>query len=758
MIPGTVPGGIGDTAVRPDGLAKALGLLAFADDLRTPGLLHAVLIRSPYPHAELLSLDVSAVVGMPGVHAVLGADDLPGAPTYGPQVADRPVLATGVVRHIGEPVAVVVAADRRTAVRAAAAVTIGYRPLPAVRDATSVRAGRFTHPDGDLIRELTVRQGEVEPPDWSAEPVAVSGATTVVEGEYSFGRRAARAGSPAAFALPVAGGVELTTTSGWWQADRDLIAQCLDLTPDQLRLVPAVASGPPDGELSVPVLAALAALRLRRPVRLVDPGLRIAPGAGPALRLRYRHHADADGRLVCLQARILADAGAYAAGSGADLARLCATAAGPYRVGSVHLSAAAVRTNNPPAFEVRGAGSAPTCVAVEAQLDRLAARLGLDPIELRDRNHLGPTDPLPTGQLVDGGSPGAALLAAVSAAPLPGRRRARVEPVGAAGLVRGVGCALGISPLLAGEGVDRAATATVRYQSGAAVISCPGAELGQGFVTVAMQIVREILGAEHLQMAAVDACAPSAGPAEGSRLTWVAGGAVHAAAKAIADELCAEAAVTQGVSASLLTARGGRICSYDGLLDIPLVDVAAGRTFERTATFCPPPTEALDPDGQGVAFAGFGFAAHRAVVEVDPELGLVRVVELVAAADVGRVVNLTQLLAVLDGGGTDGVTLALGADVGELPPGAHPVVAHLTAVDLPGGSVADLFEIPQEGSWMGVKGVWDTPVGPAAAAVLAAVRDATGAVLSRFPVRPEDLTEIGPSTRPTERQSDSETI
>jgi CO/xanthine dehydrogenase Mo-binding subunit len=741
VIPGTVPGGIGDTAVRPDGLAKALGLLPFADDLRMPGLLHAVLIRSPHPHAELLSLDVSAVVRMPGVHAVLGSDDLPGAPTYGPQVADRPVLATGVVRHIGEPVAVVVAADRRTAVRAAGAVTIGYRPLPAVRDAAAVRDGRITHPDGDVVRELTVRQGGAEPADWSADPVLAPGASTVVEGEYSFGRRAARAGSPAAVALPVAGGVELTTTSGWWQADRDLIAQCLDLTPDQLRLVPAVAAGPPDGELSVPVLAALAALRLRRPVRLVDAGLRIAPGAGPALRLRYRHHADAAGRLVCVQARILLDAGAYAAGSGADLARLCATAAGPYRVDSVHLSATAVRTNNPPAFEVRGAGSAPTCVAVEAQLDRLAARLGLDPIELRERNHLGPTDPLPTGQLVDGGSPGAALLAAVSAAPLPGRRRVRAEPSGAVGSVRGVGCALGITPLLTGEGVDRAATATVRYQAGTAVISCPGAELGQGFVTVAMQIVREILGAQSLEMAAVDAGAPSAGPAEASRLTWVAGGAVHAAAKAIADELCAEAAVTQGVSAGLLTARGGRIRSYDGLLDIPLVDVAAGRAFERTATFRPPATEALDPDGQGVAFAGFGFAAHRAVVEVDTELGLVRLVELVMAADVGKVVNLTQLLAALDGGSVDGVRMAIGVDLADLPADAHPLVAHLRSAEIPGTSVADLLEIPQAGSWSGVKGVWDTPVGPAAAAVLAAVRRACGADVADAPVRPRDLVD-----------------
>jgi CO/xanthine dehydrogenase Mo-binding subunit len=742
MSGGIVPGGVGDTVMRPDGLAKALGVLPYAADLGTEGLLHAVLIRSPHPHAELLSLDVSAVVGTPGVLAVLGADDLPGVPTYGPALADRPVLAAGVVRHIGEPVAVVVAADRRTALRAAAAVVVGYRPLPAIRDVDHVRGGSDIHLDGDFVRELTVHQGEPEPADWAGPAVPVAGAAVVVEGDYSIGRRAARAGEVAAFARPAGSGVEVTTSSGWWQADRDLIAQCLDLTPDQLRLVPAIAAGPPDGELTVPVLAAAAAMRLRRPVRLVDPGLRIAPGAGPAVRLRYRHHADSEGNLVCVQARIQLDAGAYATTAGSDLARLCASAVGPYRVGTVEVAARAVRTNNPPVFETRGAGSAPTCVAVEAQLDRLAAELGLDPVELRERNHLGPADPLPTGQLVEGGSPGAALLAAVAAAPMPGRRRAGADRPGSLPVRRGVGYALGMTPLLTGEGVDHPATATVRYRAGQAVISCPGAEFGQGFVTVAMQIVRELLGAEQLELVAADADAPSAGPAEASRLTWVGGGAVHAAAKAIADELCAEAGIAQGISAGLLTARGGRIRSYDGLLDLALADVAGDRTFEQTATFQPPATETLDPSGQGAAYAGFGFAAHRAIVETDLELGLVRLVELVTAADVGRVVNLTQLLGVLDGGSTDGVRLAIGADLSELPAGAHPVLAHLRPTDVPGTAVADLLEIPQPGSWAGVKGVWDTPVGPAAAAVLAAVRQASGAQLTAAPVRPAELANL----------------
>jgi CO/xanthine dehydrogenase Mo-binding subunit len=359
---------------------------------------------------------------------------------------------------------------------------------------------------------------------------------------------------------------------------------------------------------------------------------------------------------------------------------------------------------------------------------------------IRERNHLEVTDPLPTGQLVDHGSPGAALLTSVVDAPLPGRRRAGrgASPGGA--VRRGVGHALGMTPLLIGEGVENPASATVRYQSGAATIRCAGAELGQGFVTVAMQIVREVLGVESVSLTAVDSDVPSAGPAECGRLTWVAGGAVHAAAVAIADELCTQAGTAQGMSAGLLSVGGGRIRSYDGLLDLALTDVAGSQVIERTAKFSPPATEALDPAGQGVAFAGFGFAAHRAVVEVDVELGLIGLVELVAAVDVGKVVNLTQLLAAVDGGSTAGVVMALGADVADST--VRAPVGHLCTSDLPGTRVADLLERAQDGSWLGVKGVWDTPVGSAAAAVLAAVRDATGAAVTVIPVRPWHLVDL----------------
>ncbi|MGQ0466427.1 MAG: xanthine dehydrogenase family protein molybdopterin-binding subunit [Sporichthyaceae bacterium] len=737
-----VPGGVGDVAMRPDALGKTVGAFPYVADLRVDGMLHAVLVRSTHPRAEVLEIDVSAAAEMPGVVAILTAADLPPDAFYGPARADRPVLAGGVVRHLGEPVLVVAAEDPVVAARAAAAVDVRYRAHLPVLDVAEAAAGKPWHPDGVVVRELTVARGAIAAPDW-ARPVPVPGAVHVVDGEYAIGRRAGTAAAPGVLALPgsvrpgqAPPGVDFCTVvlnSAWWHADREQIAQCLNVTPDRIRIVPAGSDGVPDGELTVAVLATMLALRTNRPVRLLDGGVRTAPGAGPAARLKYRHHVDAQGHILALQAEILLDAGAYAQHAAADLAALCASAAGPYRTPAAHVTALALRTDNPPPPPERGAAAA-ACVAVEAQLDRIAACLeGVDPVQVRGRNLLAADDPLPIGQVIPGGCQAGELLLTVANAPLPGRRRAGTldrfpgsvglsPPQGT--LVRGVGHALGLTPLLPGEGQDYTATATVAYADGVATLSCAAAELGQGFLTVGMQIVREVLGAERVELTVADSDAFPAGPAWGSRLTWVAGGAVHAAATAIARKLCAEIGAERGMSTELLTARGGRIRSYDGLVDLALADVAAGRSFEQTATFSPPHTQSLDPLGSGAAFAGYGSAAHRAVVEVDVELGVVRIVELIGAFDVGRVVNLTQLLGVLEGGATSGVALALLGQFG------YP-----TTEDLGGLSVADLLEVPQDGSWLGVKGVWDVSTGPAAAAVLAAIRNATGATVAETPVR-----------------------
>lgn len=745
-----VRGGIGDLVVRPDAALKAVGRFPFATDLTTSGTLHAAVARYPHAHAVIRWVDVTAALALPGVRDVVVGADMPGSPTYGPELADRPVLAADVVRHAGEAVAAVAADDPQTALRAAAAVVVHADPLPLQVDLDAAAAAPPLHPDGNVVRRIEVRHG-----DPVAEVLARSRGAVVVEGTYTFApREVAPAGPAAVLALPVGGGLVLYTASGWPLSDRDQVAQCLNLTPSQLQLEPAGAAGPPPADLDSAVLAGLLAGRTGRPVRLVaDPSaVARAPGAGPAARLHYRHHAEADGRLLAVQASVVLDAGAYAGVSATTLSELCVSAVGPYHVPHAEIDAVAVRTTNPPAPALRGGGAALACVAHEAQLDRLAALLELDPLELRERNALAAGEPLPTGQYLPDGAPVAALLYSCAEAKLPGRRRAPgpADLPGGAGRAadratvrRGVGFAAGMTPLLPGEGADIPATASVRYADGKASVSCSAAEFGQGFVTVALQVVIDLLGVTECELVPTGGDAPSAGPAAGSRLTWVAGGAVHLAAREVAEQICAEVAAAHGVSPGLLSVRGGRVRSHDGLVDATLLELAAGRPFEATATFAPPATEPLDSAGQGNAYAGFTFAAHRAVVDVDPELGLVRLVDLACAADVGRTINLTQLLAVLEGGTAAGAGLALLEDAAE-PGGAAawargPRYLVAGAADMPPASVAGLVESGQEGSPLGAKGVWDAPVGPAAAAVLAAIRDATGATLDAVPVRPWHL-------------------
>jgi len=730
---GMSPGGVGEPVVRSDALSKARGDFPYAADLSVAGMLVGVIVRSPNAHARIRSVDASPAYALPGVRAVVTQLQVAGLGSHGVYRADQPVFAHDVVRYEGEPVAAVAADDEETARRAAAAILVQYEPLEPLLDPERSAAAPPVHPDGNVVRRIRLRHG-----DPTVSGPSVGG--VVVEGSYEIASRPLDVGlaPPAGLAVPVPGGVELYVASVWLQRDRDQVAQCLGLTPDQLRVLPAGAAGAPSGELDVHLPACLLAMRSGRPVRVALSGDEAAFAAArlPGARLRYRHHADRAGHLVKVEARIVLDAGAYASYSATVLAAACAAAAGPYRVPHAAVDGWAVRTTTPPVGLARGGGAALVCPAYEAQMDKLAAALGLDPLEVRRRNALGPQDTLITGQEPTGPVPLVDLLDACAAAPVPGRRRAVDDtrlPGGAgrtaerSAVRRGVGHALGIAPLLAGEGADDHATARVRVDDGVATVSCAAAEVGQGFGTVAQQIVRDVLGVGEVLLGPSDSSAPSAGPAAWSRLSWVAGGAVEAAARAVAQRVCAAVGAAHGLSPELLSLTEGRVRSYDGLVDLPLGAAMAGRVFEETVTFRHQPTEGLDEHGQGGAYAGYAYAAHRAVVDVDVELGLVRVVDLTVAQDVGRVLNPLQLVGCVEGGTAAGVALALS--------GSGP----LGAFDAPPVRIAALVEQPQPGAPFGAKGAWDVPVGPAAAAVLAAVRDATGLDVRRLPIRHADL-------------------
>ena len=472
---GPADGRVGDSPVRPDGTPKVQGRFAFSSDLHADGMLWGRTLRSPHPHARIVALDVGPALAIPGVACVVTADDVPGSATYGLISADQPVFAGDVVRFVGEPVAAVAADHPDTARQALAAIAVTYEVLPPLVDAVAAPDAPPIHPEGNVIRRVVVEHGDVD-----------ATADVVVEGTYEVGMQdQAFLGPESGLAVPDGeGGVDLWVATQWLHEDRDQVAACLGLPHDQVRLHLGGVGGAFGGreDVSMQVHACLLALAAGRPVKmsyLRDESFLGQVHRHPA-RLRYRHHATRTGVLVKVEAEIVLDGGAYASSSSAVIANAARFACGPYRLPNAHIDAVVVRTNNPPCGAMRGFGAVQVCFAHEAQMDRLAAELGVDPVDLRLRNALAPGDVLPTGQRITGTAPVAECIRAAVAHPLPPLAGdGLLERPGGAGRTddpartrRGVGVAMGFKNLLYSEGFDDSSEARVRLEGGVATVTC----------------------------------------------------------------------------------------------------------------------------------------------------------------------------------------------------------------------------------------------------------------------------------------------
>jgi CO/xanthine dehydrogenase Mo-binding subunit len=403
---------------------------------------------------------------------------------------------------------------------------------------------------------------------------------------------------------------------------------------------------------------------------------------------------------------------------------------------------------------MRGFGAVQACFAYEAQMDKLAAALGIDPVEIRLKNALRTGDSLITGQVIRGAAPVAEVIRSCAAAPLPAGGPESSQELalpGGAGrssdrsrVRRGIGFAVGVKNLMYSGGFDDSSTARCRLEDGVATITCAAVEVGQGFVTLAQQITREVLGVEDVVLAPPTTTdIASAGSTSASRQTWMSGGAVHAACLAVRDRLLAGVAAKHSVPVETLEILDGRVVSLDRAIDLPIAAALPGNVTEETVTFSHAPTAELDADGQGDAHVSFAFAAHRAVVDVDLDLGLVRVIEIATSQDVGRVLNPVQLVGQLEGGIAQGVGLAVMEEIvldqGRVRNASFTDYIIPTALDMPVVHIVALIEEPEPGAPMGAKGVGEPPMISSTAAVVAAIRDATGLELPRAPVRPQDI-------------------
>jgi xanthine dehydrogenase D subunit len=724
--------GIGESVRRIDGVPKVKGAFAYGSDLWHEDMLWGHTLRSPHPHARIRSIDIAEAVASPGVHAVLLAGDVPGKGTYGLEFSDQPVLAAERVRYQGEPVAIVAAEHPELARRAAHRIAVEYQALEPVTDmeqALQPEAARV-HDFGNVLRHVRIVHGDPE-----------AAADVWVDGYYETGMQdQAPLGPEAGLAVPAEdGGIDLYVSTQWLHVDRQQLAPCLALPEEKVRVFLAGVGGAFGAreDVSMQIHACMLALYTGRPVKMSYGREESFFGHvhRHPTRIWMRTGASGDGKLMNVRIRLLIDGGAYASSSAAVIGNASTFAAGPYEVPNALIEGTCVYTNNPPCGAMRGFGAVQACFAHEAQMDKLARLLDMDPVETRLKNAVRTGSILPTGQVIHGAAPVREVIERCAAVPLPpeeaaGRRDPIALPGGVAGNVgrgegirRGVGFALGYKNIAYSEGFDDSSEARVIVSRGVdgeplAEIHCAGAEVGQGLHTVLAQIAREELGIENVLIHPADTFVGSSGSSSASRQTMMSGGAVQLACRAVKEEL---------------DARGGTI-------DQP---VSETRTYHHRQT------QQLDENGQGDVHVTFAFAAERAVVEVDTDLGLVRVVQIAAAQDVGRAINPQGVHGQIEGGTAQGLGLALMEEI-QLKDGVVKNASFTdylipTILDMP-PVVSELVEEPEPGAPYGVKGVGEPSTIVSPAAIVAALRDATGRDLNRIPVKPDDLVGLaGPA-------------
>ena len=751
-------GRIGDSPVRSDGVPKVTGEFAYASDLWLDDMIWGVTLRSPHPHARIRSIDIGPALATAGVYAVLTADDVPGRNRIGLEYDDQPALAAGVVRYQGEPVAIVAADHPEVARQAAKKIVVGYEVLPAVTDGRAALdpSAPKVHDGGNLVRHLKIRKGGPLP-----------GAPVVVSLEFDVGMQdQAFLGPESGLAVPADdGGVDLYVATQWLHIDQRQVCQALGLPPEKVRLTLAGVGGAFGGreDLSMHVHACLLAMHTGKPVKMVYNREESFFGhvhRHPAA-MHYEYGADEEGRLRYGKAEIILDGGAYASSTAAVVGNAGSMGLGPYRFPSVEVDCYGVYTNNPPCGAMRGFGCVQAAFAHEALIDELADRVGKDRVEIRQLNGLREGDENITGQVIDSAAPVTELLALVRDLPMPPppdeRRDLRDLPGGVAnsthgeGVARGVGYAVTYKNVGFSEGFDDYSTARVRLEitAGEPVVTVhtAAAEVGQGLITVEQQICRTELGVDQVVVHAKDTQVGSGGSTSASRQTYVTGGAVKAACEAVRGKVLDRAVARTGLSLTALRLDGGKVVAATGEVVIALADLLGRDVVEETVEWRHRPTRRLDPaTGQGNAHVQYAFSAHRAVVDVDTELGLVKVVALDTAQDVGKAINPAAVIGQIQGGSAQGMGLALMEEIvvedGKIRNPSFTDYLIPTILDMPPMQI-EMVEHPDPHAPYGVRGVGEPSTISSGPAVAAAIRQATGCALRRVPIRPEHITGTG---------------
>lgn len=737
---------IGTDVRKKDGGEKVTGRTRYLHDLELPRLAHGKILRARFPHARLVRVDTSRAAKLPGVLAVLTADDVEQHP-FG-FVKDQLALKRGKVRCIRDEIAAVAAETAEIAEQALELIDVEYEELPAVFDPE-----RAIEPGAPLVHEelgsnLTPLRYQFTHGDVDR---GFRDAAAIVEGTYTlpFVNTACLGTMVAIADWSVDGTLTMwSTTQVPFLYQRDLAA-ALGVGGDRVRVMQPPVGGNFGRGLdlyAIDLIAALLARRARRPVKIAFERMEefIAAPGREACRIRLRTAADRDGRLLGRDCHVVIDNGAYVSWGSTTPYVMLSTVAGLYRCPSVRFDTTIAYTNNPYSGSMRGYGNLESTFAVEAQMDDLAVTLGIDPLEIRRRNATQSGDPNPQGFVITSCAMSECLdaVAAIThdAPPVPsGWRRgvgyaAMFHVAGGARIYRSDGCG-----------------AIVRMDDFGKVSLITGAtEIGQGSETVLAMIVAETLGVPIDRVEVVNsdtAIKPWDVGVHASRTTFIAGNAARLAAEKLRADLLAMAAEQLEEPAAGLEAKGGHVfvraepqrrLPYDRVVRSGHFR-AGGRTLVAEA-FYDPPTSMLDKDLHGNVSATYGFAAQAVLLDVEEATGTVRVRRMVSAHDVGRALNPKAAEGQIHGGIHMGLGYALSEKLvvseGQILTASFMDYALIRADEMPEMIVKLVESVEEEGPF-GAKGLGESGVIPVSAAVANAIRDAIGVRFTELPITAE---------------------
>ncbi len=737
---------IGQSPARPDGVPKASGGARYADDFTLPGMLWGATVRSPHPRARIARIRWRPERAPTGAVCVRAAD-LPGP--NGVMLIDDswPILADGEVRHVGEPVALVAGGDRLAALAAREGVEIDYEPLAPVLDLETARGA-------PPLAELELGDPGVEE--------ALAAAELVVEGSWRCGHQEHIY-------------IECQAMTAWFEPDGELVVagsmQCpyyvhkslvhaFGLEPGRVRVKATAVGGGFGGKEDYPSVIALhAALLARasgRPVRIAydrHEDIVATTKRHPAV-VRHRTGVDRDGRLVAMDVEVEMDGGAYRTLSPVVLSRALLHAAGPYRCPRVRVRGRVLATNTATNGAFRGFGAPQVEFAAERQMDRVARRLGLDPLEIRLRNALAAGDRLPTGQVLDGTT--AARPCLERAAELTGfRERWRELEAARAGRRdgeprRGVGLSLffhGAGFTGNGERRMRSPVEARLDPEGRIEVLTAMTDMGQGCAAIFPQIAREAGGLAEGDVVFAEpdtSVVPDSGPTVASRTTMVVGGAIARAVVDVRDRVLAWWAEREGLETGEVV---------DGEIrpgGVRFREVAAAYLrevgpLEVRVRHEPPAWQSFDEEAyRGAAYPTYAWGAEVVEVEVDPDTLAVRPLAATVVCEVGRAIHPTLCAGQIEGGTLQALGWALLEEV-RLDEGRYlndRLATYIipTFKDSPRIDV-HLLERPWKEGPFGAKGVGELPMDGGAPAAAAAIENAIGIPVPAIPATPERLFE-----------------